>query len=137
MLKGKYEFAGGIFVWVTVEKNKIYIKLPHPEKFEIFAEDETNFFSKSVDVTIEFIKDKNKVVGIAINEGVRKTKGKKLNKTVPLSSPKWVLTLRRKNLNTNIDFPGFYIFPAFSSQVYGRSPFNTYLLGAVNAGHDR
>ena len=71
MLEGKYDFGKGIIVPVTMEGKRVFIKLPHTDKFEIFAENDTSFFSKTVDVTFEFKKEHGKVVGLISNEGIK------------------------------------------------------------------
>lgn len=68
-LKGKYDFGGGFFILVSIEGNKIYIHPTGQEKEEIFAENETNFFSKTVDANIEFTKINGKVSGMILNQG--------------------------------------------------------------------
>jgi CubicO group peptidase (beta-lactamase class C family) len=67
-LKGKYDFGGGVVLPVIVEGSRIFVQTD--EKLEIFAEDETNFFSKTTDLEIKFIKENGKVSGMII-----KTKG--------------------------------------------------------------
>lgn len=68
-LKGKYDFGGGFFIQVSIEGNKIYIQATGQEKEEIFAENESNFFLKTVDATIEFVNISGKVTGMILNQG--------------------------------------------------------------------
>jgi CubicO group peptidase (beta-lactamase class C family) len=68
LLAGKYDFAGNI-IPVTLEGNRIFIQPPGLETTEIFAENETNFFSKEITYTIEFIKANDKVVGMILDTG--------------------------------------------------------------------
>lgn len=71
LLTGKYAFAfgGTIIIPVTLEGNRIYIQPPGLETTEIFAENETNFFSKEITYTIEFIKANDKVTGLILDTG--------------------------------------------------------------------
>jgi CubicO group peptidase (beta-lactamase class C family) len=75
-IKGKYDFGGGIIVPVTIEGSKIYLQQPAQDKDEIFAETETQFFSKK-DFTLEFIKVGGKVTGMIIHVGAT-YEGKKI-----------------------------------------------------------
>ena len=68
-LKGKYDFGGGFIIQVSLEGNKIYIQATGQEKEEIFAENQTNFFLKTVDATIEFLIVNGKVSGMFLNQG--------------------------------------------------------------------
>lgn len=68
-VKGKYDFGGGFFVQVSIEVGKIFMQATGQEKEEIFAENETSFFLKTVDATIEFLYDNGKVTGMVINQG--------------------------------------------------------------------
>lgn len=52
---GNYDFGDGDFIIVSTEGNHIYIEYTGGEKEEIFAESETRFFLRSVDITFEFI----------------------------------------------------------------------------------
>jgi len=77
LLKGKYDFGANIFIFITVEGNKIYMKQPGQDKEEIFAEDETLFFSKQTDSKIEFIKNKGLISGMVVINN-QKYDGKKV-----------------------------------------------------------
>ena len=75
--KGKYSLGGGDFILVSVADNKIYIQETGEKKQEIFAENETKFFLKSIDATIEFKKENGKVTCLVLNQA-GKTAGKKV-----------------------------------------------------------
>ncbi len=70
LLKGRYDFTGGLVLPVIVEGSKFYFSLPGQEKEEYFAENETHFFSKNTDVTLEFTLD-----GLAVSEMKIKSQG--------------------------------------------------------------
>ena len=76
-LKGKYSFGSGTAL-VTVEGNRIYVPTPGVEKEEIFAEDDTHFFSKTSDVRVEFIKDNNKVTKMIVSFRGANFEGKRI-----------------------------------------------------------
>jgi hypothetical protein len=76
-LRGKYDFGGGLILLVTVEAGKFYFQLPGQEKEEFFAENETNFFSKATDVTLEFTLNNKVVSGIEVKVQGAVYEGKK------------------------------------------------------------
>ena len=77
LLKGKYDFDGGNIAIVTVAGNKLFIRMPGQETEEIFAENETNFFSKSTGFTFKFKKDEDRVSGLVVNLGGKLWESKK------------------------------------------------------------
>lgn len=78
LLKGKYDFGAGIIMPVTLKENKLYIKQPNQEKEEIFAENDTTFFSKIIDISFEFIKENDKVSGMIVIAGGLRYESKKI-----------------------------------------------------------
>jgi CubicO group peptidase (beta-lactamase class C family) len=78
LLKGKYDFGGGQIVFVTVENNKLYLTRPTEGKDEIFAENDTTFFSKTIDWTWKFIKENDKVSGMIVIAGGSRYESKKI-----------------------------------------------------------
>jgi CubicO group peptidase (beta-lactamase class C family) len=68
-LKGKYDFGGGGIAPVIIEGNKIYMQME--EKFELLPEDETHFFFRDIDGTIEFIKKDGKITGVVVTRGAK------------------------------------------------------------------
>lgn len=78
LLKGKYDFGGGIIMPITLEENKLYIKQPNQEKEEIFAENDTTFFSKRIDISFKFIKENDKVSGMIVIVGGLRYESKKI-----------------------------------------------------------
>jgi CubicO group peptidase (beta-lactamase class C family) len=79
LLKGKYDFNGGLVLPLTIEGSKIYFQLPGQEKEEFFAENEANLFSKATDTTLEFITNNGKVTGIIVKVQGTNYSGKKLD----------------------------------------------------------
>lgn len=51
---GKYELQPGFDIAITNEGNQIFAQATGQPKFELFAENETNFFLKAVNASIEF-----------------------------------------------------------------------------------
>jgi hypothetical protein len=69
-LRGKYDMGGGYVITINTQGNHLYIQMPGEAVEEVFAESETKFFLKTVDATIEFIKESNgRVTGIIYNPG--------------------------------------------------------------------
>jgi len=56
---GVYEINPGFNITITLEDGKLMSQATGQEKFEIFAESQTNFFLKVVDAQIEFVKSDN------------------------------------------------------------------------------
>jgi CubicO group peptidase (beta-lactamase class C family) len=71
---GKYVFSGDNFTKIRVDGSHIYSQ----EMGEIFAESETKFFPKNMDVTIEFTKNPKRIVTGLIVHGLGKRVAKKV-----------------------------------------------------------
>jgi len=71
LYQGKYDLGQGYYMEIHVNGNKIYIGAAGFDKEEILAENETNFFMKSRDTSIQFTKVNGKVTGLILNEGVK------------------------------------------------------------------
>lgn len=78
LLTGKYDFGGGLILPVTIEGNRFYFQQPGQGKEEFFAENDTNFFSKATDVTLEFVLTNNVVSGIKVKVQGAIYEGKKI-----------------------------------------------------------
>ena len=78
LIKGKYDFSGGMILPVTQEGNKIYVQFPGEERTEVFAESDTTLFLSERDIVMEFLKAAGKVVGIDINIQGTKFEGRKI-----------------------------------------------------------
>lgn len=78
LYKGKYDIGQGYYMRIKADGNKIYIVGTGNDNEELFAENETTFFLKSRDAEITFTKEKGKVTGLILNEGVR-TIGQKID----------------------------------------------------------
>ena len=75
LYKGKYNFGGGAIAAVTLDGDKIFMQLE--DKFEILPEDETHFFFKGSDDTVEFVMTNGKVTSAIVTRG-GKYEGKKV-----------------------------------------------------------
>jgi hypothetical protein len=76
---GKYEIAPKVTFSVTLESNKLYGQPPGQQKQQLFAESQTKFFLKKIDVEVEFVMDNkgNVVKAILYENGTHDAK--KLN----------------------------------------------------------
>ncbi|MFZ1678412.1 MAG: serine hydrolase [Saprospiraceae bacterium] len=76
---GEYEIPSVFTFSVTKEQNRLFIVVDGQEKFEIFPETETKFFTKVNDAQFEFVKDDSgKVTKSILNQGGRQADAKKL-----------------------------------------------------------
>ena len=76
---GEYEITNEMSFSVTKEKDRIFIQAPGQDKFEIFADTETKFFTKVNDAEFEFVKDDlGKVTKAILNQGGREADAKKI-----------------------------------------------------------
>ena len=75
---GEYEVTPEFSFSVTKEQNRLFIQATGQDKFEIFAETETKFFSKIDDAQFEFVKDASgKVTKAILKQNGRQTDAKK------------------------------------------------------------
>ncbi len=75
---GTYELRSGFDLVVTLEGNQLMTQATGQPKFPVFAESETKFFLKVVDVRIEFVRDaKGVVTQLVLHQGGRDTPGKR------------------------------------------------------------
>ncbi len=67
---GEYELAPGFTITITREGDKLMGQATGQPKFELFAESETRFFLKVVDVQLTFVKAENgKVTHLILHQG--------------------------------------------------------------------
>jgi CubicO group peptidase (beta-lactamase class C family) len=70
---GSYEIAPQAILTVTREGSRLFARMTGQEKIELFAEAPDQFFSKTIDATINFEKDANgKVTRLVLNQGGQK-----------------------------------------------------------------
>lgn len=76
---GKYELAPNFIVEVVVKGNQIFAQATGQGQFELFAEDETNFFAKVVPIKVKINKDASgKVESFTLYQGGGETIAKKI-----------------------------------------------------------
>jgi CubicO group peptidase (beta-lactamase class C family) len=69
---GNYELAPGIFITMSLDEDHLFTQLTGQPKFEVFAENETNFFLKVVDARLTFETDsQGKVVDLVLHQNGR------------------------------------------------------------------
>jgi hypothetical protein len=75
---GKYDVAPNLGFTFTLEGGQLMAQPPRGAKTSLFAESETKFFLKEVDVEIEFFSDATgKVTHIMLHQGGQETKATK------------------------------------------------------------
>ncbi len=76
---GQYQLAPNFIITVTNENGKLIAQATGQQKNEMFAESETDFFLKTVDAQIKFVKDpQGKVTGLILRQGSRETLAQKI-----------------------------------------------------------
>ena len=76
---GKYELAPNFIVEVSVDGNQIFAQATGQGQFEIFAEDETNFFAKVAPIKVKINKDgSGNVESFTLYQGGAETVAKKI-----------------------------------------------------------
>ncbi len=76
---GKYELGPNFYVEVTVEGSQIFGQATGQGKFEVFAEDETNFFAKVTPLKVKFNKTPSgEVESFILFQGGQETIAKKI-----------------------------------------------------------
>ena len=76
---GEYEIPSIMTFSVTKEQDKLFLQGEGQDKFEIFADTETKFFTKVNDAEFEFVKDDSgKVTKAILNQGGREADAKKI-----------------------------------------------------------
>ena len=77
---GKYELSSSFSVTVTLEDGALFAQPTGQGKFSLFAESETKFFMKAVEVQITFTKDDSgAVTGIILHQSGRNAPGRRVN----------------------------------------------------------
>ncbi|AXT19450.1 DUF3471 domain-containing protein [Flavobacteriaceae bacterium AU392] len=81
---GKYELAPDFIIEVTIDGTQIFAQATGQGRFELFAEDKTNFFVKVVAAKVRFNKDaSSKVESLTLFQGGQEMLAKKIDKAVP------------------------------------------------------
>jgi CubicO group peptidase (beta-lactamase class C family) len=76
---GRYQLAPNIIATFSRDGDRFWVQVTGQPKVEVFPESETSFFLKAVDATVRFLKDDTgKVTNVAIKQGGRDTKAKRL-----------------------------------------------------------
>ncbi|MGH9943387.1 MAG: serine hydrolase [Pyrinomonadaceae bacterium] len=76
---GQYQLAPNFFITITNENGKLMAQATGQPKNELFAESETDFFLRTVDVHIKFVRDaQGKVTGLVLRQGRRETPAQKV-----------------------------------------------------------
>jgi serine-type D-Ala-D-Ala carboxypeptidase/endopeptidase len=67
---GEYQLTSDLIFMFSREGDKFFSQVTGQEKFEIFAENETDFFLKAVDAQVTFVKDaKGHVTQMVLHQG--------------------------------------------------------------------
>lgn len=78
-LIGEYEVQPGFNLAITTNGNKIFLQYSGQDKYEIFPEEEYNYYLRSANTQLQFIKDaKDKVTSLILLENGTKTQCKKI-----------------------------------------------------------
>ncbi len=76
---GKYELGPNFYVEITVDGSQVFAQATGQGKFEIFAEDDTNFFAKVAAIKVKFNKDDSgNVESFTIYQGGQENIAKKI-----------------------------------------------------------
>jgi len=76
---GQYQLAPNFIINITNENGKLTLQAAGQPKNELFAESETDFFLKTIDAQIKFVKDaEGKVTGLVLRQGGRETPAQKI-----------------------------------------------------------
>ena len=65
---GDYVLAPGMVLSVTAENGKLFAQLTGQERFELFAESETEFFYRVVDAQVSFVLEAGKAVSLVLHQ---------------------------------------------------------------------
>jgi serine-type D-Ala-D-Ala carboxypeptidase/endopeptidase len=60
--------APGMVLSVTAENGKLFAQLTGQERFELFAESETEFFYRVVDAQVSFVLEAGKAVSLVLHQ---------------------------------------------------------------------
>jgi len=77
--EGKYELAPVFHIVVTAEGDQLFLQATGQPKFEVFAENDTNFFLKVVEAQIVFSKDEEGNDMLTLHQGGQVMPGKKVD----------------------------------------------------------
>ncbi len=76
---GEYELMQGFIITVSTDGKHLYAQATGQEKFEIYAQSETEFFYKVIEAEINFVKNgEGKVTGLVLNQAGQSFNAKKV-----------------------------------------------------------
>jgi D-alanyl-D-alanine-carboxypeptidase/D-alanyl-D-alanine-endopeptidase len=76
---GRYQLSPNFIITVTREGDHLYAQATNQPRFEIFAEDDHNFFLKVVDAQLTFLVDANgRATSVVLHQGGRDAPGKRI-----------------------------------------------------------
>ena len=76
---GEYQLAPGFLIAITREGERFFGQATGQQKFEIFAESETEFYIRAVNAQITFVKDeKGQVTHLVLHQNGADQQGKKI-----------------------------------------------------------
>ena len=78
-LAGRYELASNFALTIYREGDRFFAQATRQDKVEIFPESEYEYFSRTVDAQISFVRDGGKVTGIVLHQGGRDVPGKRVD----------------------------------------------------------
>ena len=77
---GEYRISASFSLTVSLEDGKLMVQPSGQDKAELFAESQSRFFLRDIDVQIEFTReDRGKVTGLVLTQGGKKMVGQKVN----------------------------------------------------------
>jgi uncharacterized protein YneR len=80
---GTYELQRGVNLMITLEGDRLMGQVSGQSKLPLFAESETRFFLKAIDVEMEFAKDSsNSVTSVMLRQGGRDTNARRISESV-------------------------------------------------------
>jgi CubicO group peptidase (beta-lactamase class C family) len=74
---GQYQLRPGFNLTITAEDSRLWAQATGQGRFELSAESETKFFSKDIDIQIEFAKDDKGAVTLTLHQGPIEMRGER------------------------------------------------------------
>lgn len=97
---GRYALAPSFIITVTREGDHLFAQATDQPRFEIFAEDERNFFYKVVDAQLTFeTDDKGRVSGLILHQNGANAPGKRLEGAAPVAKERKEVAIDPKLLD--------------------------------------
>jgi CubicO group peptidase (beta-lactamase class C family) len=124
---GTYELKDGIELTFEVEKDTLWLIYPGNQKFQLFAEDNYNFFFKAFNARCTFVKsDNGKVNQIVWHQRGSSTEGMRINEIIQLSNEEIKkFAGQYYHIDLNIEYP--VTFEEGKLYVYTPSTFKKYM----------